>query len=51
VTRNLRQAIDAAFAAIGKAEGYRVSPRWQAELAKVAEGAHVTLGAYNRPWR
>jgi hypothetical protein len=30
---------------------FHVKPAWQAELAKVAEGSQVTLGAYNRPWR
>ncbi|HLA36404.1 MAG TPA: peptidase U32 family protein [Rhodocyclaceae bacterium] len=48
VTRTLRQAIDAAAAS---PERYSVKPAWQAELGKVAEGAQVTLGAYNRPWR
>jgi collagenase-like PrtC family protease len=48
VTRNLRQAIDAAVAA---PDNFRVAPGWHAELAKVAEGAQITLGAYNRPWR
>ena len=48
VTRNLRQALDAAIAAPDK---YSVKPAWAAELGKVAEGSQVTLGAYNRPWR
>ena len=48
VTRNLRQAIDAVVA---DSAGYSVKPAWQAELGKVAEGAQITLGAYNRPWR
>ncbi|QEL63649.1 putative protease [Oryzomicrobium terrae] len=46
VTRVLRQAIDAL-----KAPGFAVKPAWQSELAKVAEGTQVTLGAYDRPWR
>lgn len=46
VTRVLRQAIDAL-----KAPGFAVKPAWQSELAKVAEGHQVTLGAYDRPWR
>ena len=48
VTRNLRQALDAAFAA---PEKFSVKPAWAAELGKVAEGSQITLGAYNRPWR
>lgn len=48
VTRALRAALDA----VGRdPAGFRVQPAWQAELAKVAEGRQVTLGAYNRPWR
>ena len=48
VTRNLRQAIDVANAAEGD---FAIKPAWQAELSKVSEGAQITLGAYNRPWR
>jgi putative protease len=48
VTRNLRQAIDAAVAA---PDTFAVKPAWMAELGKVAEGSQITLGAYNRPWR
>ena len=48
VTRNLRQALDAAFAA---PEKFAVKPAWAAELGTVAEGSQITLGAYNRPWR
>ena len=47
VTRNLRAAIDAA-AADGR---YQVRPQWQAELSKLAEGQHITLGAYSKPWK
>lgn len=46
VTRTLRAALDAC-----RQEGYTPRPAWLAELAKVAEGQQVTLGAYNRPWR
>jgi putative protease len=48
VTRNLRQALDAAIAS---PDSYKVKPVWAAELSKVAEGSQITLGAYNRPWR
>ncbi len=48
VTRNLRQALDAAIAHRTR---YTVKPAWAAELGKVAEGSQITLGAYNRPWR
>lgn len=47
VTRVLRQAIDAACSD----QAYVVAPRWGSDLAKVAEGSQITLGAYNRPWR
>lgn len=47
VTRTLRAAIDAAAADAR----YRARPQWLADLAKLAEGQQVTLGAYNRPWR
>lgn len=47
VTRTLRAAIDAAAADAR----YQARPHWQAELAKLAEGQQVTLGAYSRPWR
>ena len=48
VTRALRAALDALAQDGGR---YQVRPAWQAELAKVAEGSQITLGAYNRPWR
>ena len=48
VTRTLRAAIDAACS---NPDRFAVLPAWQAELARVAEGTQVTLGAYNRPWR
>ena len=48
VTRTLRAALDE----LGRdGERFHVKPAWQAELARVAEGSQVTLGAYNRPWR
>ena len=48
VTRTLRAALDE----LNKGpENFTVKPAWQAELGKLAEGAQVTLGAYNRPWR
>lgn len=46
VTRTLRAALDAC-----QQGHYSVRQAWQSELAKVAEGQQVTLGAYNRPWR
>lgn len=46
VTRTLRAALDAC-----QHGHYSVRQAWQSELAKVAEGQQVTLGAYNRPWR
>jgi len=48
VTRTLRAALDELGRDI---DHFKVKPAWQAELGKVAEGAQVTLGAYNRPWR
>ncbi|MCC6472376.1 MAG: U32 family peptidase [Burkholderiales bacterium] len=48
VTRTLRAAIDAAWNA---PERFAVQPAWTAALGRLAEGAQVTLGAYDRPWR
>ncbi len=48
VARIWRQAIDACRANPG---GYQVRGDWSRELAKVAEGAQTTLGAYHRPWQ
>ena len=48
VTRALRAALDELAR---DAQHFHVKPEWQAELARVAEGSQVTLGAYNRPWR
>ncbi|MDR2451717.1 MAG: U32 family peptidase [Candidatus Accumulibacter sp.] len=48
VTRTLRRALDE----LGRnPQGFAVQPAWQAELGRVSEGAQVTLGAYDRPWR
>ncbi|MBI2316773.1 MAG: U32 family peptidase, partial [Betaproteobacteria bacterium] len=46
VTRVWRQAIDECGA--GR---FSVKPQWKAGLAKIAEGAQHTLGAYNRKWK
>lgn len=48
VTRTLRAAIDAAFADPVR---FAPKPAWEAALGKVSEGQHVTLGAYQRPWK
>ncbi|EXI90003.1 MAG: putative protease YhbU precursor [Candidatus Accumulibacter sp. BA-94] len=48
VTRTLRAALDELASA---EKGFSVRPAWQAELARLAEGSQVTLGAYSRPWR
>lgn len=48
VTRVWRLAIDAAMK---NAEGYAIDPAWMAQLNKLAEGQHNTLGAYHRPWK
>ncbi|EXI68457.1 MAG: putative protease YhbU precursor [Candidatus Accumulibacter adjunctus] len=48
VTRTLRAALDEL--ARGE-QRFSVRPAWQAELARLAEGSQVTLGAYSRPWR
>ena len=49
VTRNLRQAIDAAF--VAPERFLSVKTGWAEELGRISEGSQVTLGAYNRPWR
>jgi collagenase-like PrtC family protease len=48
VVGTLRVALDAALR-----DPERYSPRadWQATLARHAEGAHVTQGAFERPWK
>lgn len=48
VTKTMRQAIDRAMA---DPKGFKVSPMWEKDLAKVSEGHQATLGAYSRPWR
>lgn len=48
VTRTLRAALDELAR---NAQRFHAKSAWQAELARVAEGSQVTLGAYNRPWR
>lgn len=48
VTRVWRAAIDAA-ARMG--DRYTVDPEWTAQLNRIAEGIHHTLGAYHRPWK
>jgi len=48
VTRVWRAAMDACAR---DPERYRSRPEWDAELARVSEGAQTTLGAYHRPWQ
>ena len=48
VTRVWRDAIDACERAPAD---YAVAPRWQQDLAQVAEGHQCTLGAYHREWK
>lgn len=48
VTRVWRQAIDACRA---NPAAFQARADWTRELAKVAEGAQTTLGAYHRPWQ
>lgn len=43
-----RQALDSFAAAPAR---FSQKPEWMAALAKVAEGAQTTLGAYSRPWQ
>lgn len=53
VTKALRAALDSLAKNMVKSSHstFSVSAEWQRELEKVSEGGHVTLGAYNRPWR
>ncbi|MDR1350180.1 MAG: U32 family peptidase [Zoogloeaceae bacterium] len=51
VTKVMRAALDNAIDAARRNVAYQVDALWQTELARVAEGQQVTLGAYNRPWR
>ncbi len=48
VVQVLRAAVDAAC---GNPHRYSVRPEWQSRLAAQAEGAQVTQGAYERPWK
>ncbi|CAN5876687.1 peptidase U32 family protein [soil metagenome] len=48
VVGTLRAALDAA---IKDPERYSPRPEWQNALAKHAEGAQVTQGAFERPWK
>ncbi|MCW5619554.1 MAG: U32 family peptidase [Burkholderiales bacterium] len=48
VTRVWREAIDACTR---DPSGFRIGPRWNAELSRQSEGRQCTLGAYERPWR
>lgn len=48
VTRVWREAIDECLGGTGR---YSVKPAWMAELNKVAEGQHHTLGAYHKAWK
>ncbi|UCE89339.1 MAG: U32 family peptidase [Pseudomonadota bacterium] len=48
VARVWRAAIDACER---DAAGFVPRPEWVAQLNKVSEGTHTTLGAYHRPWR
>lgn len=48
VVGTLRTAIDAAQE---NPERYSAKPSWQSVLAKHAEGAQVTQGAFERPWK
>jgi putative protease len=48
VTRVWRAAMDACAR---DPQRYHSRPEWDAELARVSEGAQTTLGAYHRPWQ
>ncbi|WP_049723429.1 ubiquinone anaerobic biosynthesis protein UbiU [Gilvimarinus polysaccharolyticus] len=48
ITRVWRAAIDQL---LDNPEGYNVSGAWNAQLARLSEGAQTTLGAYHRSWR
>jgi putative protease len=48
VVATLRAALDAAQADPAR---FSVKPDWQAALVRHAEGAHVTQGAFDRPWK
>lgn len=48
VTHTWRQALDFA---LQEGKDFHVKSKWQTALAVLAEGAHTTLGAYERQWR
>jgi collagenase-like PrtC family protease len=48
VVETLRNALDAAKDKPGR---YSTKPYWQEVLARHAEGAQVTQGAFERPWK
>jgi collagenase-like PrtC family protease len=48
VVATLRSALDAAQADPAR---FSARPDWQAALVRHAEGAHVTQGAFDRPWK
>ncbi len=48
VVGTLRAALDAARADPAR---FSARPDWQAALVRHAEGAHVTQGAFDRPWK
>lgn len=51
VTRAWRSAIDAAALAVEQGRDFEARPQWEQTLARHAEGAQTTLGAFDRPWR
>lgn len=51
VTRAWRAALDRACAAVEDGHPFTPDPAWQQALARHAEGAQTTLGAFERPWR
>ncbi|MGL5032149.1 MAG: ubiquinone anaerobic biosynthesis protein UbiU [Aeromonas sp.] len=48
VTRVWRAAIDTY---LQNPSAYQVNPQWDAQLTRVSEGSHTTLGAYHRQWQ
>lgn len=48
VTEVWRAAIDACS---HNPDEFGIKPAWMADLQKLSEGQHSTLGAYNRPWK
>lgn len=51
VTRTWRAAIDRAWQTLGHGTAFEPMASWHALLARHAEGAQTTLGAFERPWR